>query len=212
VHVVAVGRLTANGVNLLGTAFALPSSILFATALHVSGLSDHNLVIAGREISGDYQDTSDAVLKYIPATIVAADPTRDLCVLKVGSAGIPGLAIGSTDTVKIGDRVEVFGYPHADMGRFVLTRQSSEIGAKILLEGGGVKSKHVVLNMVAQRGQSGSPVIDAARKSLVAVLIGAYARDRGVTVRFGGMDVTTPHQTTHAVSAHYLEEMMRSVR
>ena len=70
---------------------------------------------------------------------------------------------------------------------------------------GGRENHAVVLNMVAQRGQSGSPVIDAARKSLVAVLIGAYARDRGVTVRSGGMDVTTPHQTTHAVSAHYLE-------
>jgi hypothetical protein len=210
--VMAVGRLTDDGADLLGTAFSLPSRHLFATALHVSGFSDNNLVIVGRNTELEYQDTSDPSVMYFRAEIAAADPARDLCILRTDMDEVPGLAIASTDVVKIGEEIEIAGYPHADTGRFVLTHQFTEVGAKILIDAGGVKSKHVVLNIQARPGQSGSPIIEVKRGVVVAVLIGSYAPGGGGGISLDGIDPSTLHQTTHAVSAHYLEEMMRSVR
>lgn len=49
--VFAVGRTDPTGVNLLGTAFALNKVGCFATASHVVGTSDTNLVLVFKEIS-----------------------------------------------------------------------------------------------------------------------------------------------------------------
>ncbi len=208
--VFAVGRTGANGVELLGTATLLNSRGRFVTAAHVTNKDDQNLVVVLRNYNSidDYQDTSDYQVQVISVRIEAIDPFTDLCILYADIDLSSNLSISSTDILNVSSVVDVFGYPHADCGRLVLTHQRTEIGARILIKNGVVKSKHVVLNTQARPGQSGSPIFSAYTTTLVAILIGSYAPGGGGGISLGGVDPHTLHQTTHAVSVEYVREML----
>lgn len=208
--VFAVGRTGANGVQLLGTATLLNSPGRFVTAAHVTNKDDQNLVVVLRNYNSidDYQDTSDSQVQVIPVRIEAIDPFTDLCILWADIDLSSNLSIGSTDILNVSSVVDIFGYPHADHGRLVLTHQRTEIGARILIKNGVVKTKHVVLNTQARPGQSGSPIFSAYTTTVVAILIGSYAPGGGGGISLGGVDPHTLHQTTHAVSVEYVREML----
>jgi S1-C subfamily serine protease len=206
-HVVAAARISA-GAQLLGTAFITEGRI--ATVYHVVGGDDSNLaIVLPRQVRmSEYQDTADAQVRTLPANLLAVDPVRDLAVLTVPRLGMTGgLELGSAGDVFVGDEVYVLGYPHATSGRFVLTLQRTEVGAKILLDASGVRTKHLVLNTQTRPGQSGSPVINPKTRKVVAVLVGSYAPGGGGGISLGGIDPATLHQTTHAISAEYLGDM-----
>ncbi|SRR6266568_2730073 len=207
--VFSVGRVGPNGVQLLGTSFLTNRKGIFASVAHVSGQEDTNLVIAFKPITSisDYQDTSDNSIQTFPVKIHAYDPIHDLCLLKSDHDIGSNVVIGGSDDVGVGENVSTFGYPHADQGRMVLTQQITEIGAKILVAAGGIKSKHVVLNIQSRPGQSGSPIFSLRSGKLSAILIGSYAPGGGGGISLGGVDPHTLHQTTHAISAEYLERM-----
>jgi V8-like Glu-specific endopeptidase len=209
--VFAVGRTGSNGVELLlGTATLLNSPGRFVTAAHVTNKDDQNLVIVLRPYNSidDYQDTSDERVQVIPVRIEAIDPFTDLCILSADIDAFSNISMGSTDLLNFGSVVDIFGYPHADHGRLVLTHQRTEIGARILIKNGIVKTKHVVLNTQARPGQSGSPIFSAYTTTVVAILIGSYAPGGGGGISLGGVDPHTLHQTTHAVSVEYIREML----
>lgn len=209
--VYSLGRIGPNGVQLLGTAFLTNNKGMFASVAHVTGQDDTNLVIVLKTISsiGDYQDTSENSVQSFPVKIHAHDPIHDLCILSSGREIASNMIVGNSDEVGIGENVAIFGYPHADHGRMVLTQQLTEIGAKILITAGGIKSKHVVLNIQSRPGQSGSPIFSLRNGKLVAILVGSYAPGGGGGISLGGVDPHTLHQTTHAISAEYLERMFK---
>lgn len=208
--VFAVGRVSPSGIQLLGTAFMLPKPGCFATAAHVTGQDDRNLVIAFKLIESvnAFQDTSDNQIQYLPVTMEATDPIHDLCILKANHKTSSNIQFGTVDSVTVGENVALFGYPHADHGRLVLTQQITEIGARILIQSAGIKAKHAVLNIQSRPGQSGSPIFSLKDGSLIAILIGSYAPGGGGGISLGGVNPHTLHQTTHAVSALYLQEMV----
>lgn len=209
--VFAVGRSVANGVSLLGTATLLNSPGKFVTAAHVTNKDEQNLVVVVKPYNSsinDYQDTSDSQVQMIPVRIEAIDPFTDLCILSADIDAFSNISTGSTDILNFGSVVDIFGYPHADHGRLVLTHQRTEIGARILIKNGIVKTKHVVLNTQARPGQSGSPIFSAYTTTVVAILIGSYAPGGGGGISLGGVDPHTLHQTTHAVSVEYVREML----
>ena len=108
----------------------------------------------------------------------------------------------------VGENISIFGYPHCDHGRMVLTQQNTSVGAKILINSSGIKAKNIVLNIKSRPGQSGSPIIVPGSSSISAMLIGSYApqvTNGGISI--GGIDPQTLHQTTHAISAAYIKEM-----
>lgn len=208
--VLAVGRQEAGGLGLLGTAFAVSSNRL-ATAYHVVGADDRGLQLVLPRINSmlDYQDTSDLRINSFPLTMVAADPIRDLCILEIKDLHIEfPYKLGTTDSTPIGAPVATWGFPHANFGRMVLTQQQAHVGARILIENSGRKNKHIVLNTQAREGQSGGPVLDTTTGTVVAVLLGSYAPGGGGGISLGGVDPATLHQTTHAISAEYLKEML----
>lgn len=209
--VVAVARVTPPNARLLGTA-SIVSPGKFVTVNHVTGGMDRDLaiVLPRHRTLSEYQDTSDTQVKTRPVRVVSSDPVHDLCVMELDTREtFVGPAIASTDAVNVGDEVVILGFPHsADAGRMVLTLQKAEVGAKILVDCGGVKAKHLVLNIQSRPGQSGSPVIDPRTGSVVALLVGSYAPGGGGGISLGGVDPHTLHQTTHAVSAEYLQGML----
>ena len=114
----------------------------------------------------------------------------------------------STDSLQVGESIAVFGYPHSDHGRMVLTQQDTSIGAKILIESSGIKLKNVVLNIQSRPGQSGSPILIPDKRAIAGILIGRYAPQLIGSISIGRIDPQTLHQSTHATSAEYIKEML----
>nr|WP_050798442.1 hypothetical protein [Commensalibacter intestini] len=98
------------------------------------------------------------------------------------------------------------GYPHADTNRCVITQQNCSIGARIYT--GPSKTKHIVINNFARPGQSGSPILSKDRLKIHAILLGAYIPKTTASIDIMGVNPLTLHQTTHAVSAEYIQEMI----
>lgn len=206
----SVGRVTPQGISLLGTAFVINKPGYLATAAHVVNHNDKDLVIVLNRHNSiqDYQDTSDKGVTYIQAKIVEINPICDVCLLKIDSDIQSNLMVTSSDSVNVGDNIAIFGYPHCDHGRMVLTQQNTSVGAKIYINSSGIKVKNIVLNIQSRPGQSGSPIINLKDMKIVGMLIGSYAPQNTGGIIIGGIDPQTLHQTTHAVSAEYIKEMI----
>lgn len=207
--VVTIGRVTPTHIEMLGTAFLISKDGLFATSRHVVGDSHTGLVVLSPHIQSinAYQDVADNRCQPVDAAVSEIDPIKDLALLKADvsfSGDVPPL--GSLDEVSVGESVGIFGFPHCTEGRRVLTFQSTEIGAKILLESTGIKNKHAVLNIQSRPGQSGSMVFSPRLGKIVGVLIGTYAPQFGI--RLGNINPAELNQTTHIVSAEYIKDML----
>lgn len=208
--VYTVGRITPSGIELLGTSFLINRLGTFVTAAHVTNNDENNLVVSlnpNTNING-YQDTSDTKISFIKVRIEKIDPIHDICILKCDSNIQSNIRISSTDNINIAERLGVVGYPHCTQGRNVLTYQETTVGAKILIESSLIKSKHVVLNIQTRPGQSGSPVFRNSDATLIAMIIGSYAPSSKGGISLGGVDPHTLHQTTHAISAEYILNMI----
>jgi S1-C subfamily serine protease len=208
--VVVVGRITPDNVLMLGTGFLVSKDGKIVTTKHVVGTDDTRLVILAPSISdiNQYQDTSDNKCYPIPVRVEEIDPIKDLCIIKAEvSFPINLPPIGSFDELQVGEKIGIFGFPHSVEGRRVLTYQETEIGAKILLESSGIKSKHGVINTQARPGQSGSLIFSSRINKIVGVLIGAYVPN-GPGISLGGINPRELHQTTHCISAEYIKEML----
>ncbi|OMD25516.1 serine protease [Paenibacillus odorifer] len=193
----------------LGTCFMINKSGLFVTAAHVVNGSDKDLVLRrNTQYLDGYQIPITESDVCAPIKIEALDPLRDICVFSLPEPFTSTITISGTDVVEPGDEVTVFGFPHSNLGRLVLTQQTCEVGAKIWLNSGPIKSKHIVLNIQARPGQSGGPVIRNSDLSLVGILLGAYVPKAQGTISLGGIDPQTLHQTTHAISIEYIEGML----
>jgi S1-C subfamily serine protease len=205
-----VGRITPQGVRLLGTCFMLNKNGLFATASHVANNDNSNLVIfiTDKTDLQSYQDTSNNQGQIVPTTILKVDPVRDICILKIDATGFSNITVGGADDVNVTDNVGVVGFPHCIDGRNILTFQNTAVGAKVLIESSGIKSKHLVLNIQTRPGQSGSPIFRLSDSRLVGMIIGSYVPGGGGSISLAGIDPHTLHQTTHAVSSEYIIKML----
>ncbi|MGG0747251.1 serine protease [Priestia megaterium] len=216
-HVFSIGRAVDGLYDALGTCTLIHTDdqrALLVTAAHVVNGSDENLFIRLNDnFVGGYQDTTINRLTAHSVKIVAIDPLRDVCILtfKDRVQSNSSIYLFNCENINLGEKVNVVGFPHSNLGRVVLTQQSCEVGAKILLSSNKIKSKHLVLNIQARPGQSGGPIIhitEDGRMNLIAILIGAYVPTIKGGIRLGDIDPQTLHQTTHAVSAEYLERML----
>ena len=209
--VVGVARAAATGLQLLGTSVVVSQNHL-VTALHVVGADPSNLVafMPRTQTVNEYQDTTDLRANSVALSVAAVDTFRDLCLLRLPDNAVasPGYTIGSADDAPTGMGVVTYGYPHANHGRYVLTAQTSTVGARVLIANGPLKSKHLVLNIQTRPGQSGSPVFLVNTPQLVGLVIGSYAPDGGGGIMLGDVDPATLHQTTHAISAEYVRAML----
>ena len=144
--VYVIGRNINNSIKMLGTGFAVNSAKYIVTPRHVIGDNDENLVMIFPNINSfnQYQDTTDNSCSTINLKIKYSDPFRDIAILEVVDGVItscPMIPLGSTDDIKVGDELYIFGFPHCVEGRKVLTFQKAYIGAKVLLDSSGIKSK-----------------------------------------------------------------------
>lgn len=204
-----IARVGEGFFTLLGSAFLCGMQGCFVSAAHVIAGNEKQLAVVLNNLSSiqNFQDTSIDNRTCIPLEVVAFDPIHDICILKSILPISSKLVTSSLDSVKVGEEVVLFGYPHCNFGRMVLTQQNAHVGAKVLIERCGIKMKNIVLNIQARPGQSGSPIIH--NNEVVGMLIGPYVPNGGSGISLGGIDPQTLHQTTHAVSAEYIKEMVQ---
>ncbi len=209
--VVTVGRITENGVSLLGTGFIISKEGKIVTTKHVVGGDSTRLVVLMPHIKNinNYQDTTDNKCQPISVEVLEIDPLKDLCILKGDlqfNDKLPEL--GSFDNIGIGEELGIFSFPHCVTGRRVLTFQKTELGAKVILDASSMKSKYGVINSQSRPGQSGGLIFSSRTQQIVGILIGAYAPMQGVRISTGGVNPQELHQTTHCISAEYISEML----
>lgn len=207
--VMPVGKVTPSGVSLLGTCFLTNKPGWFATASHIIQGSDSSLVIIIPESDhiSNYQDTTTNQVKLINAKVEKIDPVHDTAIISIPTSVTSSIDILGLDNTLVGTEIDLFGFPHANFGRKVLTKQAADIGAKILLDNSGVRVKHAVINMQTRPGQSGSPVFIKNTNKIVAILVGSYAPGNS-SIRLGDIDPQTLHMTSHAVSSEYILRMI----
>lgn len=205
-----IGRVSPNGVRLLGSGFLVGLDGRICTTHHVVGNDATNLVIvlAPDNAASAYQNLFSNQINYTSATIVEIDPLRDIAVLKADlqwSGTLP--PIRNFDAGCLGDEVVIFGYPHCTHGRYAFTLQKAEIGAKVLMSNEGIESKHAVINVQARPGQSGSPVVHPKTGEVMGMLVGAWVPGPA-SLRLGDINPYELHQTTHCISGEHIREML----
>ena len=145
--------------------------------------------------------------KEVLTSVVSINPITDLCILKTDlgfNGNLPPLE--SLDNIPVGEKIGMFGFPHCVMGRRVLTYQETEIGAKMLLETSGIKSKYATINIQTRPGQSGSLVFNIRTGAIIGLLIGTYAPASGVII--AGINPHELNQTSYCISANHIKEML----
>lgn len=209
--VLVVGRKEANNnISMLGTCFIIEGGKYIVTPRHVVGDNDKNLVILTPNVNkfNEYQDTTINECTFCNVNIIASDPFRDIAILKLNDMVIcPEISLGDTDELNIMDELYIVGFPHCTEGRRVLTIQRADLGAKVLLESNNIKSKNIVINTQTRPGQSGSLIYDVRRNKIVAMLLGAFSPQSGISL--GGINPRELHQTTHCISAEYILNMIK---
>ena len=208
--VYTIGRKNERGIEMLGTGFLVANGKFIVVPRHVVGDDDKNLAIILPSINStnEYQDTTINSCSFADAVIKYSDPFRDIVLLELKDQSVtfPTPLIGSVDDVSVGDDILIFGFPHCVEGRRVLTMQKAMVGAKILLNSAGVKSKFCVINTQTRPGQSGSLIYSPSQNKIIAILIGAFVSSAGISL--GGINPRELHQTTQCLSAEYIKNMI----
>ena len=209
-----IGRSGPQGIQMLGSGFICSNQgdeIKIATTKHVIEGDDRNLVILMPSIRdiNEYQDTSDNRCTPFPVTISEIDTFRDIAILSTNlSYGETLPQISSFEDINVGDELTIYGFPHCVEGRRVLTQQIAHLGAKIYLQSGLFKVKHGVINTQSRPGQSGSMIYSHTKNKVVGMLIGAFATSNRDGISLGGINPRELHQTTHCISAEYINNML----
>jgi S1-C subfamily serine protease len=202
--------------EMLGTGFLIAGGHYIVTPRHVVGDNDNNLCIITPSLTSfdEYQDTTLTTANFCYVHIVKSDPFNDIVILEpvdklftVPNISFPTIDLGSTDKVQVGDEIMIFGFPHCVEGRRVLVMQKAMVGAKVMLNSNGIKSKYLIINTQTRPGQSGSVIYSARHNLIVGMLIGAFAPNSGISL--GGINPRELHQTTQCISAEYIKNMIQ---
>ncbi len=135
-----------------GTGYVVTSDGLIATNKHVAS-----------NTSGDYTVfTSDG--KEYSAKVKAIDPYFDIAFLKIEASGLTPLALGDSDSLKVGQHVVAIGNALGQYQNTVTTGVISAIG-RSLEAGDGMGSTETLENMIQtdaaiNSGNSGGPLTD----------------------------------------------------
>ena len=101
--------------------------------------------------------------EFVPADLVASDPTRDLAVLKVDREGLPTVRLGSTDGVEVGDEVIAIGNALDIIGEPTVTSGIvSGLDRYIEFPDGKRLVRLIQTDAAINPGNSGGPLVNAA--------------------------------------------------
>ncbi|MBI4704541.1 MAG: trypsin-like peptidase domain-containing protein [Deltaproteobacteria bacterium] len=123
---------------------------------------------------------------HVAAELVAADPERDLALLRLGTAGpLPAATLGDSSRVRVGDWVLAVGYPFG----LELTVTAGIVGATgVSLDIGGRRFARLLqTDAPINKGSSGGPLVD-----LHGQIVGLNTAIYSPTGVFGGAGFAIP--------------------
>jgi len=181
----AGGKVFADSLDVLGTAFWLKTEKALVTCAHiVRGLAEAPLELAGLLVVGHQEN-------YIRATISAVDYAHDLAMLRLAatpdiieSEAASGLRLAS-GYPEVGARVGYAGFP---LGRQLLdasqdpTYAVGVIGTQKRLNG---ERKSIQISGPVVGGYSGSPIVQEARPDeVIGIVSDSPSREAGLASIF----------------------------
>ncbi|MBM3584843.1 MAG: DegQ family serine endoprotease [Alphaproteobacteria bacterium] len=134
----------------------------------------------------------------LPASLVGADPTTDLALLKVDAGhDLPALAWGDSDAVRVGDWVLAVGNPFG-LGGTVTTGILSARGRDI---GNGPLDDYLQIDAPINRGNSGGPTFDQSG-GVIGVNAAIYSPSGGSV----GIGFAIPSDLARTVVADLMDD------
>ena len=132
-----------------------------------------------------------------PVQVVGEDPDTDLAVLRVQAAGLPAVALGDSDSLKVGQVVIAIGNP-LGLQATVTTGVISALGRSLRSLSGRLIDNVIQTDAPLNPGSSGGPLVDT-RSKLVGVntAIIQYAQ---------GICFAIPVKTAHWVVGALIKE------
>ena len=122
--------------------------------------------------------------RELPATVVTADPTADLAVIKVTATGLTAAKLGSSSTVQVGETVLAIGSPlgtYTDtVTKGIVSAVDREITVRSETTGRPTQLSHLIQTDAAiNPGNSGGPIVDEAGH-VIAIATASSADAQGL--------------------------------
>ena len=173
----------------LGSGFVIDKSGHIVTNFHVVDRAD--------EIRVSFSNNES-----LKATVVGTDPSTDLAVLKVDteSRALTPLALGNSDSVRVGDEVVAIGNP-LGYQRTVTSGIVSAVGRSIQAPDQRFIDQAIQTDAAINQGNSGGPLLDAAGR-----VIGVNTQIATQTGGNIGLGFAVPINTVKDVAAQLISK------
>jgi Do/DeqQ family serine protease len=149
-------------------ASSLGSGVIVSPAGYI--LTNHHVIDAADEIEVALNDG-----KKLLAKVVGIDPETDLAVLRVNAEGLPAIAFGRSEALRVGDPVLAIGNPFG-VGQTVTSGIVSALGRSGLHI--NTFENFIQTDAAINPGNSGGALVDA-RDNLVGINTAIYSRSGG---------------------------------
>jgi serine protease Do len=160
-------------------------------------LTNHHLVSSPERIRVRLADKRE-----FPAVLVGADPSTDLALLRVRASGLPSVALGDSDKLRVGEWVCAIGNPYRFEHSVTVGVVSSK-GRKIY---DASFDAYIQTDAAINPGNSGGPLINAAGEAIgVNAAVSAQGQGIGFAVPINvAREIMGPLRTKGHVSRGYL--------
>ena len=148
---------------------SLGSGVIYDGAGHV--VTNFHVIAEATQISVQLRDGREA-----PAELVGSDRDTDLAVLKIGLGNLPGIALGRSDRLRVGDPVLAIGNPMG-LGQTVTQGIVSATGRGRL--GVSTFENFIQTDAAINFGNSGGALVDS-QGELVGINTAVIARNAGI--------------------------------
>lgn len=137
----------------------------------------------------------------IPATVIAADPERDLALLRTESDPGPVLAFRRAAEVRRGENVITYGFPLAGL---LSSGPTLTTGAVSALAGLGDNPRQIQISAPVQQGNSGGPLLDM-RGQVIGVIVSKLNAQR-VAQATGDIPQNVNFAVKHTEAVDFMRE------
>lgn len=187
-------------IELLGTAFICHDKGYLLTAAHTFSLKDKLGFVPPAPVD-QFNSSQLNNFLFLPVSVAQFDAANDVALLKIANAGavtVPPNIFGSDDLAPVGASVGYLGFPHAHNGQHALKVSGTILGSKVLAPNG---TKQLVLDSMAEAGNSGGPLVDLASNRIIGVISRRFSpAGNGASIRIGNHALGTESMISYATA------------